>query len=78
MIHVNNTSGFPSLFITIINIQLMWFGEAATSVFLSGISRPVCDCNVSLGTSPSHSIKGKRKPQVSANQQGTEQALEQD
>lgn len=34
-----NTTGFPSFFISIINISLMCFGEATTGVSVSGVSQ---------------------------------------
>lgn len=75
MIHINNTAGFPSLFISVINISVMWFGEATTVISLSGVSQALYLILMSTWVlAPASALRGKGKTRTSASQQGTEQA----
>lgn len=77
MIRGYNTAGFPSLFISIINISLTWFGKATTGVSVSGVSQALYFILMSTWVLALASALRRRRPRASANQQGTEQGLEQ-
>lgn len=73
MIHIYHTAGSPSLFVSIINISAMWFGEATTVVSLSGVSQaPYLILMSTWVPAPASALRGKEKPRTSASQPGTE------